>query len=491
MSRGLTVSRCERATKKDKEYELGDGTGLFLRVTPSGHRSWLLRYCRPGTKKRAKLTLGPYSAGAEPAEFPQIGDPLTLASARVLVEQLKRDLIRQIDPGAAYARKKRAPEPDPSAPGSTDINQFGPACVAFAKEYVLPKQRRWRQSCRRLGIDPMSPGLNDGTEGDEIRLIEDGLAQRWHDKDVHQISDLDIDSVVEEARTRSIPGLPARRRDKTSESAAYDFFGTVSKLFSWLVKPKKILMISPCKRANNPKPVKSRKRHLEDDEVRVLWEATGHMGLKGIALRVLLLTGQRREEIAQMTVHELRRDDDGRRELYLSEERTKNKIEHTLPLPPLTVQLLAEARRLSRKRVGRKSDWIFSTTGEVAIDLNGEFKKLLDRTMNKIAGRPLLDPVTGKPAKWLGGKRKDKPEPFKLHDIRRTTANGLRRSGAPQDLTEQILNHVGGSRAGIVSVYQTDPMPAERLAALQAWEDYLLVKILRRDTPKVVQLRRA
>jgi len=137
----LTPTACERASKRDEEYELSDaGTGLRLRVLPSGQRSFILRYRRPDSKKPAKLTLGPYSAGAEPIETPRLGDPLTLQSARMLTEELKRAINRGEDPGAAYKRKPKKVEPGPTDE-PTDINLFGPACIAFAQQYVIPKQR--------------------------------------------------------------------------------------------------------------------------------------------------------------------------------------------------------------------------------------------------------------------------------------------------------------------------------------------------------------
>jgi len=58
---------------------------------------------------------------------------------------------------------------------------------------------------------------------------------------------------------------------------------------------------------------------------------------------------------------------------------------------------------------------------------------------------------------------------WRLHDLRRTVATGLQRLGTRLEVTESILNHISGSRAGIVGVYQRHDWAAEKRAALEAW----------------------
>ena len=58
---------------------------------------------------------------------------------------------------------------------------------------------------------------------------------------------------------------------------------------------------------------------------------------------------------------------------------------------------------------------------------------------------------------------------WRLHDLRRTMATGLQRLGVRLEVTEAVLNHVSGSRAGIVGVYQRHSWAAEKRAALNAW----------------------
>jgi hypothetical protein len=57
-----------------------------------------------------------------------------------------------------------------------------------------------------------------------------------------------------------------------------------------------------------------------------------------------------------------------------------------------------------------------------------------------------------------------------LHHLRRTLATGLQRL----EVTEAVLNHLSGSRAGVVGIYQRHDWAEEKRAALDAWSTHLL-----------------
>jgi hypothetical protein len=61
-----------------------------------------------------------------------------------------------------------------------------------------------------------------------------------------------------------------------------------------------------------------------------------------------------------------------------------------------------------------------------------------------------------------------------LHDLRRTLATGLQRLGVRLEVTEAVLNHLSGSRAGVVGIYQRHDWADEKRAALDAWSAHLL-----------------
>jgi integrase len=80
---------------------------------------------------------------------------------------------------------------------------------------------------------------------------------------------------------------------------------------------------------------------------------------------------------------------------------------------------------------------------------------------------------------------------WSLHDLRRTLATGFQRLGVRLEVTEAVLNHISGSRAGIVGVYQRHDWAAEKRAALEAWAAHVLAVVEDRPAEQnVVRLGR-
>ena len=81
--------------------------------------------------------------------------------------------------------------------------------------------------------------------------------------------------------------------------------------------------------------------------------------------------------------------------------------------------------------------------------------------------------------------------PWSIHDLRRTVATGLQRLGIRLEVTEAVLNHISGSRAGIAGVYQRHDWATEKRAALDAWAAHVMAVVEgRTTTPNVVALVR-
>ena len=81
--------------------------------------------------------------------------------------------------------------------------------------------------------------------------------------------------------------------------------------------------------------------------------------------------------------------------------------------------------------------------------------------------------------------------PWSIHDLRRTVATGLQRLGVRLEVTEAVLNHISGSRAGIAGVYQRHDWAVEKRAALDAWAAHVMAVVEGRTaSPNVVTLVR-
>jgi integrase len=81
---------------------------------------------------------------------------------------------------------------------------------------------------------------------------------------------------------------------------------------------------------------------------------------------------------------------------------------------------------------------------------------------------------------------------WRIHDLHRTVATGLQRPGVRLEVTEAMLNHISGSRSGIVGIYQRHEWAAEKRAALVACAQHVMALVAAGPgAGNVVALRRA
>ncbi|MFS1161174.1 integrase domain-containing protein [Aeromonas salmonicida] len=98
----LTDSKLRAAKPAEKEYNLGDGSGLSLRVRPDRVRLWLFNYYRPVDKKRANISFGPYPDVSLAAARQKRSDARTLLAQGVdpKVYQQEQTAIKQTEQAA-------------------------------------------------------------------------------------------------------------------------------------------------------------------------------------------------------------------------------------------------------------------------------------------------------------------------------------------------------------------------------------------------------
>ena len=159
-------------------------------------------------------------------------------------------------------------------------------------------------------------------------------------------------------------------------------------------------------------------------------------------VRLLILTGQRRGEVSGMRWEEVNLDAGT---WSLPGARTKNGQPHVVPLTAEAVELL----RTVKRRKG--AEFVFEGPRKTAVSGFGKVKARLDAALAQAA-----EETDRKAVPWV------------LHDLRRTVATGLQRLGVRLEVTEAVLNHVSGSRSGIVGVYQRHAWETEKAAALRA-----------------------
>jgi integrase len=461
----LTAASVRQFRPGAERREIPDGAtpGLRLVVHPSGTRSWVMRFRRPGTKNAtAKLTLGTADLTAqEVAGEPAIGGHLTLAAARRLAAEVNRQRALGRDPAADHITEKKKLRIAASEGAS---NTFGAAARSFIVEHARPNTRRWRPTAVLLGLR---------AAGDELEVIRGGLADRWTDRPIRDITAHDIFDVLAECRSSGVPGLP-RRRARVSDTSARAMYAALSKFFNWLARRPGVIDKNPVTGVKRPGTPVARDRVLGDNELRWFWRACDDIGEPfGALLRLLLITGARREEVAQMRRSEMSADG---ATLTLSSERTKNRRPHDVPLPQLAREIIADV-----KTIAGKPGFVFTTTGNTPVSGFSRLKGRLDKLMIKL-GREEAAASGRDPAEV-------KIPPWRLHDLRRTAVTGMARAGADLHVIERAVNHVSGSFGGIVATYQKHHYAAEVRAALEAWAKLIVEITLHAPRGNVVPLR--
>jgi integrase len=222
----------------------------------------------------------------------------------------------------------------------------------------------------------------------------------------------------------------------------------ISKIFNFATD-KEILGASPAVKVPKPGQEHRRDRVLRDQEIKRLWGALESESLHLSAFfRLLLLTGQRKSEVANMAWEEL---DLARGCWEIPSARTKNKCTHQAPLVEQALEILKQLHE-------RRSDEAFVFPG-------------------RRKGQPLVN--LAKPLARL--KQKANVTGFTIHDLRRTCATGMGRAGVPGNDISRVLNHISANgRNKTTEIYNKYEYDLEKRAALLKW-DRLLLEIVSAD----------
>jgi integrase len=462
MAKALTPLSIKNAKPGASRREIPDGgcKGLYLVVQPGGAKSWAFRYRFAGQPK--KLTIGPVYIGDgkdDEPEHAELDQPNTLAGARELAVAAARQVAKGSDPARRKFRDRA--EARQLAENALLLDRDTVEAVArlFIEKHAKAhtKEGSWVQAARFIGLKP--------DPSDETKLIrtESGgeVLSRWGSRTVHEITRRDVHELLDAIVARGAPIMANR------------VLAHIRKMFNWAVS-RDIIPVSPCVGVSPPSPESSRDRVLTDDELRLVWLGANAIGWPfGPMVQALILTLQRRDEVAGMSRKEMKAPE---RLWVIPKERTKNSIEHEVPLSSATWALLEGLPKVGRLGL------VFTVTGETPISGFSRAKERLDAEMFKIRCSEAVQ----------RGSNPHNVEPlpsWTLHDLRRTGASGMARLGIQLPVIEKILNHTSGSFRGVVGVYQRHSYADEKRSALDAWESFVLATLERRESTNVVALR--
>jgi len=362
--------------------------GHYIRITPKGAKSFVA-VARAPNGKQIWATIG----GA---------DVLTIAEAR----EKARECIRRIKAG------QPAFEPPPTKPDSLrDIAEN------WMKRHVRAKGLR--------------------TEPEISRILNKYVYPILGDRDFEGIRRSDVTKLLDLVEDESGP----RQADIV--------LATLSSIMRWHASRSDdyVPPIVPGMRRHDPHASK-RARILDDDEIRELWAAADQGGPFGGFLKLLLLTGQRRQKVVAMRWQDLTID--GTWDIP-TEAREKGNG-GALVLPEVAQDIIRSQKRIVN------NPYIFAGRGD-----------------NHFSGYGLLK---------RGIDKKAQIEPWVIHDLRRTSRSLMARAGVRRDVAERVLGHVLPGVEGVYDRHEYRDEKADALAKLAG----LIALILDPPGENVVQI---
>ncbi len=258
------------------EYPDDKVSGLALRVSSSGHKSWVLYYRHHGRLRR--LTLGTL-------------DAIGLADARDAARRARATVVQGADPAA----EKR---------GHRDALTFGALTGEYLERHAKPKKRSWR--------------------ADEA-MLRRHVPKDWTFRKAADITRRDVRAVLDSIVADGTP------------IAANRVFALLRKVFNFAVS-RELVPFSPCVGIERPSVERQRDRVLSNDELRQVWEAFDSETLPTATLfKLYLLTAQRGAELRSMAWADVDLDAGW---WVIPAATAKNGLAHRVPLSPAVTALL-------------------------------------------------------------------------------------------------------------------------------------------------------
>ena len=397
----LVVERTEPDPARDRFFWDSKVPGFGVRIYPTGKRMYVFQY-RTKARQQRRVAIG-------------LHGPLTIEAAR----QFAADLYEAVRKGG-----------DPAEEQKRDARRVPDTIEKVIEEFML----------RYMAGKQRAPRYIEETR----RNFDKHVLPRWRGRDLGAITRRDViellDAIVDE-------GKPV---------AANRTLAAIRKLFNWALQ-RGLIEATPVALVEMPGAEQKRERTLAAEEIRAVWAASDGLGYPfGPFFKMALATGQRREEIAQMRWADI---DEAERTWTLSSEMTKAGRSHVVPLSPLALQILGEARETARllhgePENGKLATYVFTTRGDRPISGYSKAKVRLDTAVaaaRQEGGLPALAPWT-------------------IHDLRRTVGTGLGKLGILRFIIARVLNHADRTVTGIYDRYE---YLEEKRRALEAWGSHL------------------
>ena len=401
--------------------------GFGIRVTRGGTQTFIVmtRALERGKWVKRRLKIG------------RVGDPLDAEGKQVLdLAEARRRARATI----AAAGDGRNPATQLETPPDVQRVERSADCFANVRDAFL-KQYRTRQKRK-----PKPRTLEEMT-----RVLSGARFEDWEGRPITEITKQDVRDLLS--------GIIAEGHDARANKTLV----VLRQVLNWAYDHDKINTV-PTDRIKPPGAEVSRDRVLSASESVAIWNACygsgkGYGGrdsqVYGDIVRVLMLTGQRRSEVAQMQWSEI---DFDRRLWSLPAARSKNALPHFVPLSS-PVLVILRRQQAQRVELDKPCPWVFTSNGKTPFSGWSQSKHRLDARCGVVDWR--------------------------IHDLRRTLVTGMNEDLriAPH-VVESVVNHVSGAaRQGAAGVYNRALYLDERRRALQRWARYVLQQVAKARYP--------
>jgi integrase len=379
----------------------------------------------------------------------------------------RRFIVQYREP---HGGTRRAVLGDPAVVSLDDARDKARELLARVKLGADPQAEKVAARQARRVVDLVDDYLADAAKRMKPRsLVETTRHLRVHAKPLHHRAAVSV--------SRSdVAGLLSAVEKGSGPVAANRVRSSLSALWGWAVTEGH-QTTNPVAATRKREEV-TRERVLADPELALIWAGTSGGSDHDRVVRLLLLTGLRREELGRVGWAELDGD-----MLVIPGSRTKNGLQHEVPLPALAVAQFLP--RPVEGADGRIRSAVFGKRANEGYSGWSRSKARLDERMRERLADGFAEAHGRKP-------RDDEATltPWTLHDLRRTVATWLSEHGEEPHIVEALLNHVSGrAKAGVAGIYNRASYQDQKRAALAKWADHV-AEITGQTTANVATLRR-
>ena len=396
---------------KREVTQFEDGTGLGIRMSQTGVIYFIVQFpLKDG--KRHKETLGAWGK-------------ITIEAARAAAQARAGKIAMGVDLRAERAQAEAA------AKAKADEEEV----KKFTVRVMVDQWRREHLNAQRPGYALRA-----------FRNVHRAFASLL-DMPAASVTRADVKKAMQRYREPKTTRRSGRgNRTVGGPAAVHNAAVSLKAAYSWAFTEAELLTENPLIGLKLPEHKSERDRVLTTDEARRVYVGAGRLEYPAQQfVKLLMLTGCRRAEIAGLRWDEIVTADDGSKSIELPPGRTKTGTGHFVPLSREALSVIAECQQ--RRIVG--SPYVLTSDGFRPFANFNRAKEWLDEALD------------GEIVDW------------RLHDFRRTIVSLLAEKGLDPVLIDRLLGHQPTTLSAVARIYQKHKYLDGRREALELWATHL------------------